>query len=79
MKKKLSGQGNLSTFVYIHISTFIEPSNFNTGITDMQILLISFLACAIVFGSASFLLYYLNIKKQNKIEEELNKEEYDSE
>lgn len=49
------------------------------GITDIQVLLISFLACVIVFGSASFLLYYLNIIKQNKIEEELNKDEYDIE
>lgn len=49
------------------------------GITDIQILLTSFLACVIVFGSASFLLYYLNVKKQNKIEEELNKDEYDIE
>ena len=49
------------------------------GITDIQILLILFLACIIFFGSASFLLYYLNIKKQKKIEEELNKDEYDIE
>lgn len=49
------------------------------GITDMQILLILFLYTTISFASFSFLFYYLNRKKQDKIEEELNKDEVDIE
>ncbi len=49
------------------------------GITDMQILLVLFLYTTISFASFSFLFYYLNRKKQDKIEEELNKDEDDIE
>ncbi len=49
------------------------------GITDMQILLVSSLCTTISCAGFSFLLYYLNRKKQDKIEEELNKDEYDIE
>ena len=49
------------------------------GITDMQILLVLFLCTTISCAGFSFLLYYLNRKKQDKIEEELNKDEDDIE
>lgn len=49
------------------------------GITDIKILLVSFLCITISFAGFSFLLYYLNRKKKDKIEEELNKDEYDIE
>ena len=49
------------------------------GITDIKILLVSFLCITISFAVFSFLLYYLNRKKKDKIEEELNKDEYDIE
>ena len=45
------------------------------GITDMQILLILFLCTTVSCAGLSFLFYYLNRKKQDKIEEELNKDE----
>jgi len=49
------------------------------GITDMQILLVLFLCTTISFAGFSFFLHYLNRKKQDKIEEELNKDEDDIE
>jgi len=45
------------------------------GITDMEILLVSSLCTTISCAGLSFLFYYLNRKKQDKIEEELNKDE----
>ncbi len=49
------------------------------GITDMQILLVLFLCTTISCAGFSFLFYYLNRKKQDKIEEDLNKDEDDIE
>jgi len=49
------------------------------GITDMEILLVLSLCTTISCAGLSFLFYYLNRKKQDKIEEELNKDEDDIE